>query len=132
MDLFYYIKTIWSTIDERQRTKLYNKILENFNQIIETDPIKAYELFCIFFKMDLGKVLKSIGKNEFAQYGILKVKYIVLFRHEPISIFAETKIKGRKVYFCILLRRRLSTGYLKQYSGVSMSQDVIREGKDEV
>ncbi|CAF2533716.1 unnamed protein product [Rotaria sp. Silwood2] len=72
LDLFHYIRTLWPALDERERNKFHMKIMENFIQIIETDSFKAFKLFCIFFQMDLGKVLKLIGKNETAQYGILK------------------------------------------------------------
>ncbi|CAF1262120.1 unnamed protein product [Rotaria sp. Silwood1] len=71
-ELFHYIRTLWPALDERERNKFHMKIMENFIQIIETDSFKAFKLFCIFFQMDLGKVLKLIGKNEIAQYGILK------------------------------------------------------------
>jgi len=87
MDLFLYIKKIWPIIDERQRTKIHNKILENFNEIIEIDSFKAYKLFCIFFKMDLGKVLKLIGKNEIAQYGILKVNFYFFIFIDILKFF---------------------------------------------
>jgi hypothetical protein len=30
-------------------------------------------LFCFFFQMDFGKILKLIGNNETIQYAILKV-----------------------------------------------------------
>jgi hypothetical protein len=73
IDLFRYIRTIWSTLDEHQRAKIHSKLIEYFSEIIEADPFKAYKLFCIFFQMDLGRVLKLISKNETAQYGILKV-----------------------------------------------------------
>lgn len=61
-------------MNERERAQVQNKIMDHFIEIIETDAFKAYKLFCIFFQMDLGKVLKLIGKNEAAQYGILKVR----------------------------------------------------------
>ena len=72
-ELFGFIRTIWSEIDEHQRAKIHSKLVENMCEIIEADPMKAYKLFCIFFQMDLGRVLKLINKDETAQYGILKV-----------------------------------------------------------
>lgn len=74
LNLFRYIRTLWSALNERERNKIQNKIMNHFIEIIETDAFKAFKLFCIFFEMDLGKVLKLIGKNETAQYGILKVR----------------------------------------------------------
>ncbi|CAF0949717.1 unnamed protein product [Adineta steineri] len=71
-DVFRYIRTLWPALDERERTKIQNKMMDHFITIIETDSLKAFKLFCIFFQMDLGKVLKLIGKNETAQYKILK------------------------------------------------------------
>jgi hypothetical protein len=50
--------------------------MDHFIEIIQTDSFKAFKLFCVFFQMDLGKILKLIGKNETIQYGILKVKQI--------------------------------------------------------
>ncbi|CAF1984410.1 unnamed protein product [Rotaria magnacalcarata] len=72
LELFRYIRTLWPALDERERSKVHSKIMDNFLTIIETDSFKAFKLFCIFFQMDLGKVLKLIGKNEKAEYGILK------------------------------------------------------------
>ncbi len=72
-ELFGYIRTIWSAIDEHQREKIHSKLIENICEIIEADPMKAYKLFCTFFQMDLARVLKLISKNDTAQYGILKV-----------------------------------------------------------
>ena len=53
--------------------------MDHFIEIIQTDSFKAFKLFCIFFQMDLGKVLKLIGKNETIQYGILQVKQMIIF-----------------------------------------------------
>lgn len=74
VDIFRFIQTIWLTIDEQQRTKVQEKIFEHFNELIEIDSMKAFQCFCVFFQMDLGKIMKLIGQNELAQYGILKVK----------------------------------------------------------
>jgi hypothetical protein len=73
INLFRYIRTLWPALNERERDKVHSKIMEHFIEIIETDPFKAFKLFCSFFQMDLGKVLKLIGKNEAAQYIMLKV-----------------------------------------------------------
>jgi hypothetical protein len=98
MKLFHYIKTIWSALDERQRSKIHDKILENFSQIIEIDSFKAYKLFCLFFKMDLGKVLKLIGKNETAQYGILKVKFVFFLSPSILLKYIFFSFKSCFVY----------------------------------
>ena len=74
INVFRYIRTLWPELDERDRTKVQNKIMDYFNEIIETDAMKAFKLFCVFFRMDLGKLLKMIGNNETTQYEILKVK----------------------------------------------------------
>ena len=74
LNLFRYIRTLWPALNEHERNKLHKKIMDNFNDIIEADSFKAFKLFCIFFQMDLGKVLKLIGKDEAVQYSILKVK----------------------------------------------------------
>lgn len=97
-DIFRFIRTIWLTIDEQQRRYVQEKIFEHFNEIIEIDSMNAFQLFCIFFEMDLSKVLKLIGKNELVQYGILKVKchfinnfnslFIELFR---VILFTQMK-----------------------------------------
>lgn len=77
LNLFRYIRTIWPELNERERNKVHTKIMDNFVQIIETDPFKAFKLFCVFFQMDLGKVLKLLGKDEAAQYKILQVRSII-------------------------------------------------------
>lgn len=74
LELFRYIRTLWPALNERQRSKVQEKIMEHFVEIVEAEPYKAFKLFCVFFHMDLGKVLKLLGKNEQAQYGILKVR----------------------------------------------------------
>lgn len=80
LELFRYIRTLWPALNERERAKFHAKIMENFIQIIDAEPYKAFKLFCIFFQMDLAKVLKLIGKNETAQYGILKVSKTKIFK----------------------------------------------------
>lgn len=75
-NIFRYIRNLWPALDERDRTKVQNKIMDHFTEIIEADAMKAFKLFCIFFRMDLGKVLQMIGKNEKVQYEILKVRKI--------------------------------------------------------
>ena len=72
-NIFRYIRTIWPALDADERNKIQNKIMNHFNEIIETDAMKAFKLFCVFFHMNLARVLKSIGNNEVAQYEILKV-----------------------------------------------------------
>jgi hypothetical protein len=72
-NLFRYIRSLWPALRENDRNKVQLKIMNYFNEIIETDAMRAFKLFCVFFQMDVGKVMKSIGKNETAQYGILKV-----------------------------------------------------------
>ncbi|UJR37717.1 hypothetical protein I4U23_030412 [Adineta vaga] len=72
LNLFRYIRTLWPALNEREREKVQKKMMDYFIQIIETDSFKAFKLFCVFFQMDLGKVLKLIGKNETTQYEFLK------------------------------------------------------------
>lgn len=76
-ELFDYIQMNWTSWNEQQRMKIQEKIFEHFEEIIQIDACKAYELFCIFFEMNLAKVLKLINKNESAQYAFLKVRITI-------------------------------------------------------
>lgn len=87
-DLFDYIQSNWSTWNDQQRMKIQEKIFEHFNKIIQINASKAYELFCIFFQMDLAKVLKLINKNEPAQYAILQVR--ILSSSSPVHLLVSS------------------------------------------
>ena len=73
-NLFRYIRSLWPALDERDRQKVHGKMMEHVIEIIDTDALRAFKLFCVFFQMDVGKVLKLIGKNEPMQYAFLKVR----------------------------------------------------------
>jgi hypothetical protein len=55
--------------------------------------------------MDLGKVLKLIGKNETAQYGILKVNFLLHTRdvHDGAADVAAIGISHRSIYIFEIL-----------------------------
>jgi hypothetical protein len=64
LNLFRYVRTLWPALNEQERNKVQSKMMDHF---------KAFKLFCVFFQMDFGKILKLIGNNETIQYAILKV-----------------------------------------------------------
>jgi hypothetical protein len=73
LNLFRYVRTLWPALNEQERNKVQSKMMDHFIDIIQTDSFKAFKLFCVFFQMDFGKILKLIGNNETIQYAILKV-----------------------------------------------------------
>lgn len=94
-ELFDYIQNNWSSWSEQQRMKIHEKIFEHFEQIIQIDACKAYELFCHFFEMDLAKVLKLINKNESAQYALLKV---IILSYKTIESSFSLSFQGCFTY----------------------------------
>ena len=72
-NLFRYIRNVWPALGERERQKMHGKLMEYVTEIVEIDALRAFKLFCVFLQMDVGKVLKFIGKNEPMQYAFLKV-----------------------------------------------------------